>query len=80
MTPREFLEHKYGVKLGEIFAVNYRVVEHGSLVESYNIDVAVQKIESDIKRMREVFACYDIDIKHAEQAVYDIWDKHLIVW
>lgn len=80
MTPREFLEHKYGMKTGANFAVCYRIVPYGSLIESYNVEDAVQKIERDIEEMRHTLACYDVDVKHAEQAVYDIWSKHLIVW
>lgn len=80
-SPKEFLMRVCGC--GESDHINYKPVENGSLVEAIHIDKAVEKLEHDIKEMKEFFKGFNVDgdIKEkATLAAYDIWSKHLVVW
>lgn len=74
LSPLQFLQNYYGC---EDCSISYRPYEYGAFVETMRMERAVEKMEQDIKDMVDFFRCYGIEDK-AKEAVFSIWEKHLV--
>ena len=77
MKPLEFL--KKVCHVDETDNINYKPYEHSSVIKAIPVREAVEMIKKDIKEMEDFFIPYGLESK-AQDAVYKVWKKKLVVF
>ena len=77
MKPLEFLMAVCNASEND--NIYYKPYVYGNLVQSIPMRKAVEMVEKDIEEMKEFFIPYHLEDK-AEEATYNIWKNHLVVF
>jgi|GEM_PF-4815650 len=79
LSPLEFLQQYCKIET-EKDNINYKPLEHSSLIKAITVKEAVKMIDNDIKEMTDLFLSYGLSKEQAVEGTYKIWQKHIVIF